>query len=515
MLDDDTAYLALKARDARFDGRFFVGVSSTGVYCRPICRVRLPMRANCHFYALAAQAEADGYRPCLRCRPELAPGPGLRWSQMDASDTLAQQAAGLLQTDANLTRVAGRLGVTDRHLRRIFAQAFGLAPVQYLQTQRLLLAKGLLTDTRLKITDIALASGFQSVRRFNAAFTARYRLSPSQLRKEAPRGSAPTDDAGFVLKLAWRPPFDADAFMRFLQRHDVPGLEHTEQTAQGWRHLQRLNLATNQADGSGKRPIAGWVEARPVLTDLLTGAGYWHLRLAPTLLPHLHQLPSMLRRWLDTDADPAAMSASLAGMPGMDIDRIKGTRVPGVATPSTGFELAVRTVIGQQASLKAAITLTRRLVEAFGQPVQSSEGWPSELSWHFPTPQTLAEAPAEQLGQLGLVRQRVAAVRALAREVCEARLSFEEWQDADTLVARLTALPGIGPWTANYLAMRVLHMPDVFLATDVALLIQLARQTGQPVRPTPAQAAQLAQAWAPWRSYAVMALWNRYLEGSA
>jgi AraC family transcriptional regulator of adaptative response / DNA-3-methyladenine glycosylase II len=510
MLDDDTAYLALKARDARFDGRFFVGVSSTGVYCRPICRVRLPLRTNCNFYALAAQAEAAGYRPCLRCRPELAPGPGLRWSQMDASNTLAHQAADLLQTDADLARVAQRLGVTDRHLRRIFTQAFGLAPMQYLQTQRLLLAKGLLTDTQLKITDIAGASGFQSVRRFNAAFNARYRLSPSQLRKAAPTGPGHGDDTAFALKLAWRAPFNADAFMRFLQRHDVPGLEHTEQTAQGWRHRRRLGLA-----GHRGAPIVGWVEARPVVTDGPTGAGHWHLRLAPALLPHLHRLPGMLRRWLDTDTDPSAMADGLAGMPGLDMDQLRGTRVPGVPSAEAGYELAIRTIIGQQVSLKAAITLTRRLVQAFGRPVEPGEDGPGELAWHFPEPRVLAHASAEQLGRLGLVRQRVAAVQALSREVCEGRLSFDERQDARSWTRQLTGLPGIGPWTASYLAMRVLREPDVFLSTDVALLIQLARQTGQPARPTPAQATRMAQAWAPWRSYAVMALWNQYLESAA
>lgn len=519
MLDADAAYLALKARDARFDGRFFVGVSSTGIYCRPICRVKLPLKANCHFFDLAAQAEQAGFRPCLRCRPELAPGVAPQWSQMDASATLARQAAELMQTEPDLAWVAKRLGVTDRHLRRIFTAAYGVAPVQYLQTQRLLLAKAMLTDTTLKVTDIAAASGFGSLRRFHAAFRERYRLNPLQLRKSSTENAPAASPSAMALKLAWRPPFDVQAFMRFLQQHDVSGLERTSLENGQWRHVRTLRL---WATGPGGQRISldGWVEVRPMVTDAVSGAGHWQVLASASLAPSLHRLPALLRRWLDTDADPDAIAAGLASLPlGPDASppsvapKVAGTRVPGVPGEAAAFELAVRTIVGQQVSLKAAATLTQRVVQAFGAPLPPNDAdTPSGLGWAFPTPQALAQASPEALGRLGLVRQRVRAIQTLSQQVAAGQLSLDSHQDLPAFTQALVALPGIGPWTANYLAMRVLRDPDIFLDTDVALLIQLSRQTGSAQRLAPRQAREMAQGWAPWRSYAVMALWNHYLE---
>jgi AraC family transcriptional regulator, regulatory protein of adaptative response / DNA-3-methyladenine glycosylase II len=212
-LDPDAAYLVLKARDARFDGRLFVGVTSTGVYCRPICRVRTPRRENCRFFTTPAQAEAEAFRPCMKCRPEIAPGPGLPWTVMDASRTLARQAADWLDgraasgDAASLCDAATRLGVSDRHLRRIFQAEHGVTPVQYLQTRRLLTAKHLLTDTRMPVSQVALASGFGSLRRFNAAFAENYRMSPSRLRGDA-ADEPPAGSEAIAVTLSYRAPYD-------------------------------------------------------------------------------------------------------------------------------------------------------------------------------------------------------------------------------------------------------------------------------------------------------------------
>lgn len=507
MLDEDSAYLALKARDARFDGRFFVGVSSTGVYCRPVCRVRLPKRSNCRFYEHPAQAEAAGYRPCLRCRPETAPGPVAQWSANDVSATLAREAAVLLQGEPSLARVAARLGVTDRHLRRIFLAEFGVPPVQYLQTQRLLLAKSLLTDTALPITDVALASGFQSLRRFNAAFSQRYRLNPSQMRRAIPASDTADAQADVgLLRLAWRAPFDVLAFMQFLRRHDVPGLEHTECRDGIWRHTRALALS---AKDSGSPSLHGWISAAAVVTDAQTMTGHWQVRVSHSLMPAASRLPGLLRGWLDTDADPVAITSGLARSKQLDLSGRPGIRLPGVPGPQAAFELAVRTIIGQQVTLKAAITLTERVVSAFGV---SDATLPAGLGWRFPDAARLAAASVEQLGRLGLVRQRGGAIIALARQVVTGELHLGRGQRFDDLCERLLAIDGIGPWTARYIAMRTLNWPDAFLETDVALLNQLAKRCGALQRPSPSQARALAESWAPWRSYALMTLWSEYLE---
>ena len=276
-LHDDAAYLALKTHDARFDGRLFVGVTSTGIYCRPVCRVRTPLRRNCLFFANAASAERGGFRPCLRCRPELAPGLSLA----DSSQVLAQQAARLIEQaarsglDPYLPDIAARLGVTDRHLRRIFGQVHGVTPIDYLSTQRLLLAKQLLTDTDMPVTQVALASGHASLRRFNAAFLQRYRMNPSALRKQAPRAPAPTArarDNAPSLRLAYRPPYDIDGVMRFLARRALPGVEavdglelrrtlrwpHQDQWLQGWLQCRFVPLRNECSWASPRRCCRRW-----------------------------------------------------------------------------------------------------------------------------------------------------------------------------------------------------------------------------------------------------------------
>ncbi len=485
---DDSRYLALCSRDARFDGQFFTGVTSTGIYCRPVCAVRTPRRENCRFFALAAQAESAGFRPCLRCRPEVAPQ-ALAWSVQDASSILVQQALRLIDTPQawdtseglGVARLAQRLGVSDRHLRRIFEAALCVSPLQYLQTRRLLLAKQLLTDTQLPVTQVALSSGFGSVRRFNAAFAAHYGLNPSQLRRAG--APAAPGDAGLCgsIRLAYRPPLDVPALLAFFAQRQFTGVECADPASGTLRRTVRLQ--------AGSRELTGWMAAR-----FDTARHQVWLQTSEALAPVLAQVIARVRAMLDLDADPAAIHAVLgAAFPGTE-----GLRVPGAFD---GFELAVRAVLGQQITVAAARTLGQRLVERLGEPVATP--WP-DLQRLFPSPATLAQAEGEVLGQLGIVRQRQAAIVALARAVDSGQLALHPGADVHATTQALCQLPGIGDWTAQYIALRALRWPDAFPAGDVALHKALGVQ-GQP---QPARAATaLAQAWRPWRGYAVLRAW--------
>lgn len=476
--DHDAAYLALKTRDARFDGRLFVGVTSTGVYCRPVCRVRTPRRENCRFFASAAQAEAAAFRPCLKCRPEIAPG----LSAMDSSAALAQAAARRIEhavhagEPVTMTALAAHLGVTDRHLRRIFAAEHGVGPLDYATTQRLLLAKRLLTDTAEPVAQVALASGFGSLRRFNAAFAARYRMAPTRLRRD---GAPPR--AGAALRLAWRPPCDTAGLLAFHAQRALPGVECVDGP------VLRRTLVLPTANG----PVAGWLACRlvPERHEL------W-LEPSPALAPALGPLLQRVRHAFDLDADPARTDPVLATLP---VPAAPGLRLPGCFD---GFETAVRIVLGQQVTVKAARTLAQRLVAAFGTPITTP--FPG-LDRLFPDAATLAAADPEILGRLGIVRQRVRALQALAAEVAAGRLALHPGAPLQATLDALRALPGIGEWTAQLVALRVLAWPDAFPATDIGLLNALQPVLG---RRDALAATQMADAWRPWRAYAVIALWQ-------
>ena len=473
MLDVTSCYRALTTHDARFDGRFFVGVSSTRIYCRPVCTVRTPRRENCRFFPSAAAAEVHGYRPCLRCRPELAPG----HASVDATARLGQAAVDLIENGAldegGLEGLASRLGVTSRHLRRVFAEQFGVAPIDYAQTQRLLLAKHLLTDTSLPVTEIALASGFQSLRRFNALFKSRYRMAPSRLRKDAAPQALP-DTLKF--ELAFRPPYAFDALLEFLRARAIDGVETV--TAHGYR--RSLAIATRGVTHVGTLDV----RRSPRKNAVSVGISASFARVVPQLL-------SRVKHAFDLGCDPSQVAACLGPL----AETHPGLRVPGAFD---GFELAVRAVIGQQITVRAARTLLGRFVASLGTPLDEPFDGVSML---FPTAERVAACAVNDIAGLGMPSSRARTLLAVASSVAHGDLDLAPGGDVESTIAKLQTIPGIGSWTAHYIAMRALRWPDAFLANDRIVLKAMNERE-------PARARFRSEAWRPWRAYAVMHLWK-------
>lgn len=472
-LDADRCYRALRARDPRFDGRFFVGVTSTGIYCRPICPSRPPKRENCTFHPSAAAAEAADFRPCLRCRPELAPGN----ASIDAGARLAQQAASLIEDGVadggSIDAMAARLGITDRHLRRVFQGEFGVAPVAYAQTHRMLLAKRLLTDTRLSVTDVAMASGFNSVRRFNALFRERYRLKPTDLRK----ATAVREVADrFHFELAFRPPFDWQALLDFFAARTIAGVDEVA----GDSYRRTLRIAARGTEHTG------WLEVRPVARKHTV-----RVAVAATFAAVLPAVLAQTKRVFDLACDPGQVRAALGEL----ADANPGLRLPGAFDP---FELAVRAVLGQQITVRAARTLAGRFAERFGTAIETPfEG----LALLFPAPGRVATLPYGDIAALGIIATRAKTILALAEGFASGDVTLEPGTDADACIARLRSVPGIGDWTAQYMAMRALAWPDAFPHTDYGVMKALGEKN-------PRRVLALAEAWRPWRAYAVMHLWQ-------
>ncbi len=479
---DAARYQALRAHDRRFDGLFFVGVTSTGVYCRPVCRVRVPKREHCRYFDTAPAAEHAGYRPCLRCRPERAPGRSLT----DATDRLARVAferiwAGALN-GASIGSLASDLGVGERHLRRSVRRAFGVPPVALAQTRRLLLAKQLLSETTLPVTRVAFAAGFSSVRRFEALCRSHYGLTPAGIRRAGERNARrPT----LLLRLEYRPPLDWRHLLAFLAARATPGVELVEEDA----------YARTVAVGGA----VGRIDVRPAPSD----EPALELQVSDSLAPALTPVLAAVRRLFDLDAEPAAINAVLGrdARLAKSVQARPGLRVPGAVD---GFELAVRSVLGQQISVRAASALAARLTTAFGDPVPAIESgtWRSEIHAdgrldRLPvTAARLADATADQVAEIGLPLARARTIVHLARAVRGGSLDLRPGMPPETTVDALLEVPGIGPWTAQYVAMRALHWPDAFPATDLG--IRRALRGG---------ASRATEAWRPWRAYAAMHLW--------
>src|SRR5262245_52594631 len=474
-LDSNTCYRALRARDARFDGRFFVAVSSTRIYCRPVCTVKPPRKENCRFYPSAAAAESGGYRPCLRCRPELAPGN----ASVDATTRLAQAAASLIEDRAldeeGLEAVAARLGITDRHLRRAFGAEFGVSPVEFAQTQRLLLAKRLLTDTAMPVTDVAFASGFGSLRRFNTLFKERYRLQPGALRKRMHAEGAAASDA-LRFELAYRPPYDWPAVSGFLAARSIAGVETVENGA--YRRTARIVV-----DG---KPRLGWIEVAPSPKKAAL-----RVTVSASLAKALPPVLSRVKALMDLACNPAEVAQALGEL---------GKASPGLRVPGAfdGFEVAVRAILGQQVTVAAARTIAGRFAAEFGDAVETPF---LSLAKVFPTPEKISAVKPGPIAKLGMPEARARTVIGLARAVAEGDLVLMPNADIEATLERLRAIPGIGEWTAQYIAMRALAWPDAFPHSDYGVMKALETKD-------PRAALAAAEAWRPWRADAVMHLWQ-------
>ena len=471
--DRDSLYRALRTRDARFDGRFYTAVLSTGIFCRPICPARTPRAEHCVFFPSAAAAHAAGFRPCLRCRPELAPGvAGWRGTANTVSRALALIADGAWREDQDVEALAERLGVGGRHLRRLFARHVGAPPVAVSQAQRVLFAKRLVTETALPMAEVAAAAGFGSVRRFNEVMRRTFRRPPRALRRGG-RGEPPDGTIG--LRLAHTSPYPWLPLLEFLGARAIPGVEEVDGGA------YRRTVALDGAQGS-------------IAVCPSPAGGHLLATIRVSRVAALPEVVGRLRRLLDLDADVQAIGAQLARDPLLAplVAACPGLRVPGAWDP---FELAVRAILGQQVSVAAARTLAGRIAEVHGQRVPGG-------GLAFPGPKRLVDA---RLERLGLTRARAAAVRALARTAADDPSLLQGRGQLEDTVARLAELPGVGRWTAHYVAMRAMREPDAFPDSDLGLLRAIARR-GVPA--SPAALARRAEGWRPWRAYAAMYLWT-------
>jgi AraC family transcriptional regulator, regulatory protein of adaptative response / DNA-3-methyladenine glycosylase II len=465
------------ARDARFDGLFFIAVKSTGIYCRPVCPAPSPKPKNIIYYPNAAAASAAGFRPCLRCRPELSPQAWQHHGNEDVADrALSMIADGALE-EGGVDDLAQRLQLSSRQLRRIFLQRTGATPIAVHTTRRLLLAKQLLTETHLPVTEVALAAGFQSLRRFNTAFLEGCGMAPTairRLRETTPSGS-------LKLRLSYRPPLDFKTMLAFLAKRAIPGIERVNVDS-----YERVLGDANQST---------WIRvtADKKKPELCLEISDTHPKMIPDIVRRV-------KRMFDLDADLQAVHSVLRQTPllAAGIKKRPGLRVPG---GWDGFEIAVRAVLGQQVSVAGATTLARRLVDSYGEQrtAASREG----LDRAFPSPTRLVDAPLEKIG---LPKTRATTLRTLSAAVLDGRIDFNSGQRLDDFIARFVALPGIGPWTAHYVAMRALSHPDAFPAGDLVLQQVLGTERGK--RFTEKETESCSQAWRPWRVYATLHLWH-------
>jgi AraC family transcriptional regulator, regulatory protein of adaptative response / DNA-3-methyladenine glycosylase II len=480
-MDDNACYRAIETRDRRFDGRLFVAVTTTGIYCRPFCPAPTPRRNHVRFYPTAAAAQEAGFRPCLRCRPETSPDLAF-WRR--GSGTISR-ALGLIEAgaldEANVETLAARLGIGERQLRRLFRNHLGASPISIAQTRRILLAKQLIQDTRLPMTEVALAAGFGSLRRFNETFQQLFKRPPKALRRVGVAEET-VDTAGSVtVKLGYRLPYHWEAILSFLEARAIPGVE----SVSSGRYAR--TIAINDEHGV--------LVVEPVEGNCLR---------ATVRFPKLRCLPAIIarvRRVFDLAADPVAIGAHLSQDPILAplVAARPGLRVPGAWD---GFELAVRAILGQQITVPAATRLAGNLVSLHGARIVEPAAFELGLTHVFPTPRQLAGA---DLAALGMPKARRAALSSLAAAIVADPLIFGARRSLDTAIAQLRSLPGVGEWTAQYIAMRELREPDAFPAADIALMRATSDRTG--ARPSAAELLAHAEQWRPWRAYAALHLW--------
>ena len=486
-LDNDACYRAFRTRDARFDGKLFSGCKTTGIYCRPICRVRTPRREHMSFFPTAAAAQAAGFRPCLRCRPEAAPDVAAwRGTSSTVSRALSLIERGALDTDT-AEALASRLGIGERHLRRLFHEHLGASPNDVASTRRVLLAAQLIRDTRLSMADVALAAGFGSIRRFNEVFRQLFARTPRTLRRE--KDATPrVPSQALTIRLPYRPPYDWPAMIAFLGARAIAGIE----TVSGDRYVRSIEIGVRR----------GLISVEPApLNNLLVSVRFPYLPALPAII-------GRVRRMFDLGADPVAIDAHLATDPVLAplVVARPGLRVPGAWD---AFELATRAVLGQQITLRHAMGLAGRLVARFGEPLAPDEQTEG-VAHVFPRANRIASA---DLALLGMPRARATALSALARLMADDADLFGTAGTLDACVSRLRSLPGVGEWTAHYIAMRELREPDAFPAGDVALQRALLRLERRAL--SGRELLTRAEPWRPWRAYAAQHLWSLSVTGGS
>ncbi|MEP7244569.1 MAG: AlkA N-terminal domain-containing protein [Gammaproteobacteria bacterium] len=480
--DRKALYKALTAHDARFDGIFYVGVTSTGIYCRPICPVKTPKEANCRFFDSAQEAEHARFRPCLRCRPELAPGSApVDDSQRIAHLIVQRLEDGTIGNDAGLEAIADQFELSSRQIRRIIQKELGVPPIQLILTRRLLLAKQLLTETALPITEIAFASGFSSLRRFNDAFNSRYGLAPTSLRKKVVEGvSASVGAETSTLQLAYRPPYDWAGVLGFLATRELKGVEWVT----GTFYSRTVHLGAHK----------GWIKVTQAAKKNALLLEFTH-----SLTPVLPALLSRVRDLFDLSARPDIISRQLSKDKRLAplVKQTPGLRVPGAFN---GFELGLRAILGQQVTVKSATTVSCRFAEAFGESIVTP--FP-ELNRLTPSAARVAKASVDDIAKLGIISARARSIIALAQAQVPGGTSLDGGvhHNPDEAIRRLAELPGIGQWTAHYIAMRALRWPDAFPKEDIVIRNNLGGVSAK-------QAEEISQAWRPWRSYAVLHIWK-------
>lgn len=462
MLDPAVCSMARLARDARFDGRFFIAVLTTGIYCRPVCPAPTAKERNVRYYPTAAACAEAGFRPCLRCRPEASPGtPAWNGCSTTVSRALRLISDGALDHDS-VDALAGRLGVGARHLRRLFLEHLGASPVTIAQVRRLQFAKRLIDQTELPFTQVALASGFNSIRRFNTVVEGTYERTPTQLRRLAERAGV-ARPGQYRFDLPFRPPFDFAALLDFLRPRAIAGIEQVS----GDSYRRSFVL-----DGQ-----AGWFEATQGERALSVEVSYPDAR-------GLLRITERVRRIFDLGADPTTIAEGLSKDQALEarIRQRPGLRLPGAWD---GFEVGIRAILGQQVSVKGASTLCSRLVERFGKGM-------------FPAPEALAEA---DIASIGLPQKRAEAIRGFCRAIADRQLDLSVSADPQEFRARLVELPGLGEWTAHYISMRALNDPDAFPASDLGLLKASGCGSAK-------QLESKSEQWRPWRAYAAIYLWQ-------
>ncbi len=482
-LDPDVCYRALQTRDRRFDGRLFVAVTSTGIYCRPICPARTPKRENCRFFPTAAAAQEAGFRACLRCRPEISPELACwRGTSNSVSRALALIAEGFLdREDGNVEALAMRVGMGARQLRRLFEEHLGASPIAVAQTRRVLFAKQLIHDTPLSMAEVAMAAGFGSLRRFNDTFRLLYHRPPTELRR---RKTRPTPNssavAPVVLHISYRPPYDWGAMLAYLRARAIDGMEFVEHGV--------YRRTVSHEGGHGHVAVAH----APGRQALIATIQFPSVRA-------LHAIVTRVRHLFDVGADVNTISAHLSKDKTLAplIAALPGLRTPGCWD---GFELAVRAVLGQQISIEAARQLGSKLVLLCGDPVDNAPDL--RVAHAFPSARCVATA---DLSRIGMPESRRATLKALAQAAVASPRLFEPLGSIEDSIAQLRTIRGIGPWTAQYIALRALRDPDAFPATDIGILRGAASLAG--VIPTVPQLIQRAEAWRPWRAYAAQYLW--------